>query len=88
MILLRPLSVSSKETSTLLNAFTVSPRHSKLSVVSKLSPSPDWFTGTDTTLLLCFDYCFKTDDDIGIEQLFCSFQESIRLICVWLIALG
>lgn len=29
-----------------MNVFTVSPRHPKLSFVSKISPSPDWFTGT------------------------------------------
>jgi len=56
LILARPLQMSSKDLSSISSAFTVSPRHSKLSLVSKLSPSPDWFTGINS-VDLCLSNC-------------------------------
>lgn len=50
----QPLNMSSNEAPTAMNVFTVSPRHPKLSFVSKISPSPDWFTGI---LIYLFFYC-------------------------------
>jgi hypothetical protein len=44
-MLARPLKMSSNEILSTMNVFTASPRHPKLSFVSKISPSPDWFTG-------------------------------------------
>jgi uncharacterized metal-binding protein len=44
--------MSSNEILSTMNVFTVSPYHPKLSFVSKISPSPDWFTGI--LLRLCF----------------------------------
>jgi hypothetical protein len=40
-----------------MNVFTVSPRHPKLSFVSKISPSPDWFTGIFFASVYYADAC-------------------------------
>ncbi|CAF1011801.1 unnamed protein product [Adineta ricciae] len=56
LILARPLKMSSNEMSSAMNVFTVSPRHPKLSFVSKISPSPDWFTGVNA-VDLCLSNC-------------------------------
>ncbi|CAF0809451.1 unnamed protein product [Adineta steineri] len=56
LILARPLKISSNEIASTMNVFTVSPHHSKLSFVSKISPSPDWFTGI-SGVDLCLSNC-------------------------------
>ncbi|CAF0865986.1 unnamed protein product [Rotaria sordida] len=56
LLFAQPLKLSSNEIKSTMNVFTVSPYHPKLSFVSKISPSPDWFTGVNA-IDLCLSNC-------------------------------